>query len=114
MTLEIDSSPFYTWIRYTREGYRDLEELKAQLAVLVHAGTGQADVVIDFQPADFIVSSEIRLLVTFLKELRKQSTRLHLIASPKVKAILLSANLQKVEGFALYDSAEHFHQVVGR
>jgi hypothetical protein len=106
MGVDVTHLPDYTYIRYVREGYHDLDCLKKELAGLVPAGSEQKDVVIDFSESDFIVSSEIRVIVTLLRRLGKSAVNVHLIASLKVKQVLLSNNLQKVAGFFIYDSLQ--------
>jgi anti-anti-sigma regulatory factor len=114
MTVNITHLPEYTYISYVREGYRDLEQLKQDLADIVRTSPGQSNLVIDFSESDFIVSSEIRVIVSLLRKLNKSATRVHLIASSKVKQVLLASNLEKVAGFFMYDDLRQCMDRLGK
>jgi MFS superfamily sulfate permease-like transporter len=109
MSIKISHAPDYTVITYIRESYLDVDALKKMLARLALSGSEVRDIVLDFSASDFIVSSEIRMIVNLLKSLQKSSAALHCIIAEKNRKILLSGNLDRAEGLFMYDTIQQFH-----
>ena len=92
-------------IKYDGESISDPEDLKA--ALMEEAGAKNTrDTVVELVNSTVIYSSEIGVLVQFMKTLIGTKNMLRLVASTYVCEMLKTMNIHKIPTLTLYDNIE--------
>jgi anti-anti-sigma regulatory factor len=97
------------FIRYKQETISDLEMLKREL--YAEAASGKVrDTVLEFLNVSVIYSTEIGVIVQFLKMLPNTNRTLHLVVSTYVGEMLRTMNIHRIPNLAIYSGIEEVQE----
>ncbi len=102
---KFDSNDFLL-IMYTRENISDLERLRDEMALEAEQTESGRDTVLDLSHLQIISSTEISIIIRFLKTLPGTGRFLRLVASKYVREILTSTNIHRIPNLIIYDNLE--------
>jgi len=92
-------------IRYDQETISDMENLKGTLREEA-ASASVRDTIIEFPGATVIYSTEIGIIVQFLKTLPGTGRTLRVVASNYVCEMLKTMNIHRIPNIVLYNTIE--------
>ncbi|MDR0330446.1 MAG: hypothetical protein LBH93_01890 [Chitinispirillales bacterium] len=102
--VKFDREEFF-FIKYNYETISDQEILEKELAAESFVGKPR-DTVLEFTSATVIYSTEIGILVQFLKTLPGTGRFLRLVASNYVCEMLVTMNIHRIPNLILYNNID--------
>jgi anti-anti-sigma regulatory factor len=104
--------PQFFYVKYNREGYQDLEDLKREFGNFTGLSATPKDVAVDLTGSSYITSPEIGALVRLMMSLQKVGCSVMLIAPPAIKKFLYTTNLHKSPNLEIYEDHKQFAEVL--
>jgi len=108
MTIEKSEKDHFVLIKYARQGFKDIEQLRTMLSGIQSDTGSEKDIVIDFGASKYLTSPEIGCIVRLAHGLVGSSRILRVIPSEGLYKQLSSLNLAKLDHLTIYENREDF------
>ncbi|MBD3346355.1 MAG: hypothetical protein GF401_14970 [Chitinivibrionales bacterium] len=108
MAIERTETPQFIYLLYRREGHHDFEKMKKELSCFSSKLSVPKDIVLDLSHLNTISSPEMGAIVRLAADLKGTGRYLRLIPSPKIKGVIESSNIGKLEHLVVYGNREVF------
>lgn len=110
MALKKIENSHLIYISYIRESFKEFEQFKNILANSGSLSENEKDIVIDLTGTSYISSPEIGAIIRLVKRLQGTRRFLHIIATPSIKKVLDSTNVNRIKNLVIYQGQQEFKQ----
>jgi hypothetical protein len=108
MTIEKVDKGNFTYITYTRQGFKDVELFKATLSGLGVDKEATKDIIIDFRAMKYLTSPELGALVRLANQLKGSPRIVRAIPGDDLYKQFSSVNLTIIAGLTIYKNRQDF------
>jgi hypothetical protein len=107
--VKIDKEKFLL-IKYSQESFPEVNNLKEMLLAESKSGK-ERDTIIEFINTSAIYSTEIGVIVQFLKTLHGTSRTLRIVASNYICEMMITMNIHKIPNLTFYSNIDTLQEI---